>query len=72
MVPGDTRSPMVTSGVRLGTPALTTRGMKQKEMNIIGEWIATALKNPQDMNVQNRLKNQVQELCQQFPLFQFN
>jgi glycine hydroxymethyltransferase len=69
MVPGDTRSPMVTSGVRLGTPALTTRGMKEKEMKIIAEWIALALKNPQDANIHNRLKNQVLELCQQFPLF---
>ncbi len=70
MVPGDTRSPMVTSGVRLGTPALTTRGMKEKEMQTIAQWIALALKNPQDTAIQNKLKNQVFELCQQFPLYQ--
>lgn len=70
MVPGDTRSPMVTSGVRLGTPALTTRGMKEQEMKTTAKWIATLLKNPQDTVLQNKIKNQVYELCQQFPLYQ--
>ncbi len=72
MIPGDTRSPMVTSGVRLGTPALTTRGMKESQMKIIAKWIAKLLKNPQDIALQNSTKNQVLELCSQFPLFQNN
>lgn len=72
MVPGDTRSPMVTSGVRLGTPALTTRGMKENQMKTIAGWIAKLLKNPQDIALQSSLKNQVLELCSQYPLFQTN
>lgn len=70
MIPGDSRSPMVTSGVRLGTPALTTRGMKEAEMKIIAGWIGKLLKNPQDESIKNTLKSQVLEICQQFPLFQ--
>lgn len=72
MVPRDTRSPMVTSGVRLGTPALTTRGMKEAQMKTIAKWISKLLKNPQDTSLQQTLKNEVFDLCQQYPLFKHN
>ena len=68
-VPNEKRSPFVTSGVRIGTPALTTRGMKEAEMKKIGGWIADVLKQPNDLNTQVRIKGQVAELCQSFPIY---
>jgi glycine hydroxymethyltransferase len=67
-IPFDQRSPTVTSGIRLGTPALTTRGMKEPEMEIIGELIHQALSAPQDAARLKKLEGQVKELCQCFPL----
>ncbi len=68
-VPNETRSPFVTSGIRLGTPALTTRGMSVHEMKEIGLWIAQILKNPDNESLFNKIRNQVRELCQKFPIY---
>lgn len=68
-VPGEKRSPFVTSGIRIGTPALTTRGMKESEMKLIGQWISLALKNTENVDIKNKVKNQVKELCQSFPIY---
>ena len=68
-IPRDPQSPFVTSGIRLGTPAVTTRGMKVKEMQTLGETIANMLKNPNDDNVKNKTKHTVESLCKQFPLY---
>jgi glycine hydroxymethyltransferase len=67
-VPFETRSPFVTSGVRIGTPALTTRGMKEKEMQKIGEMIIQTLEKIEDDNLHAQTLKQVRELCDQFPL----
>ncbi len=68
-VPGDPRSPFVTSGLRLGTPALTTRGMKEPEMGQIGSWIARVLDHPESMEVRAEVLREVQGLCMDFPLY---
>lgn len=68
-VPNEKRSPFVTSGVRIGTPALTTRGMGAAEMKHIAGWIAEVLKNPEDQQVKNRVHNEVKELCKNFPIY---
>jgi glycine hydroxymethyltransferase len=68
-VPSEKRSPFVTSGVRIGTPALTTRGMKETEMKQIATWISQVLKSPDDESVLARIKGQVRELCQSFPIY---
>ncbi len=68
-IPFDTNPPMKPSGIRIGTPALTTRGMKEAEMRIVGKWIAEALterENPQELR---RIRGQVLELAEQFPLY---
>jgi glycine hydroxymethyltransferase len=67
MIPFDTRAPLDPSGIRLGTPALTTRGMKEAEMQRIAGWIVDVLSNPEDSAVRERVHGQVQELCRQFP-----
>ena len=69
MVPNDKRSPFVTSGIRLGTPAVTTRGFKEAETKIMGELIVKALKNPTDEKLQKEVKNSVRELCLKFPVY---
>jgi glycine hydroxymethyltransferase len=68
-VPGEKRSPFVTSGVRLGTAALTTRGMGVVEMRRIGEWMAQVLHAPGDEGLAARIAAEVQELCEAFPLY---
>jgi glycine hydroxymethyltransferase len=71
MVPFDDQSPFVTSGVRLGTPALTTRSMKENEMREIAALIDDVLLHVDDVGVQEKVKGQVRELCQRFPLYEF-
>lgn len=69
MVPGDKRSPFVTSGVRLGTPAVTTRGFKESETKTMAQLIARALKNSQDAGILEKVKTDVRDLCRQFPVY---
>ena len=68
-VPGEFRSPFVTSGLRIGTPALTTRGMGSAEMKRIGTWIADVLERPGDETLIKRVRGEVSELCAAFPMF---
>jgi glycine hydroxymethyltransferase len=68
-VPFDTRSPFVTSGVRIGTPAVTTRGMKENEMKIIGDFIARALGCVNDDTALRGIAVEVGELCKKFPVY---
>ncbi|TDJ61460.1 MAG: serine hydroxymethyltransferase [Nitrospina sp.] len=67
-VPFETRSPFVTSGIRIGTPALTTRGMKEPEMKIIGDMITAVLGRLEDKDYIEQTRLKVRELCEQFPL----
>lgn len=68
-IPFDTNPPLKPSGIRIGTPALTTRGMKEREMVQTGAWIAEALNNHKDAKVLNRIRKQVLELADAFPLY---
>jgi len=69
MVPFDPRKPFVTSGVRIGTPALTTRGMAEAEMELIAELIARVLEHPDDEGVLDTVRGEVVSLCARFPLY---
>jgi glycine hydroxymethyltransferase len=68
MIPFDPRKPLDPSGIRIGTPALTTRGMKEAEMRQIGKWIANVLARPDDDDLISRVRGSVRELCEQFPV----
>jgi len=68
-IPYDPEKPFISSGIRLGTPALTTRGMGEEEMEIIGKLIAKVLKNPSDGSIQESVKKEVKSLCEEFPLY---
>jgi glycine hydroxymethyltransferase len=68
-IPFDTNPPLKPSGIRIGTPALTTRGMKEEQMRQIGHWIAEALNNRTDSGVLGRIRRQVYELAEAFPLY---
>lgn len=68
-VPNEKRSPFVTSGVRIGTPALTTRGMKEAEMKLIGGWIVEVLNDAKNESLFKKMKGQVHELCAKFPIY---
>ncbi|BCR04761.1 serine hydroxymethyltransferase [Desulfuromonas versatilis] len=68
-VPFDTRSPFVTSGFRIGTPATTTRGLKEAEMEKVAEWIGRALKNIGNEAELESIREEIKELCQAFPLY---
>jgi glycine hydroxymethyltransferase len=68
-IPFDTNPPMKPSGIRIGTPALTTRGMKENEMRQVGRWISEVLHNRTDSAVLARVRNQVLELAEAFPLY---
>ncbi|HHF7348118.1 TPA: serine hydroxymethyltransferase [Legionella feeleii] len=68
-VPNDPRSPFVTSGLRLGTPAITTRGFKEKEVSILSNWIADVLDDLNNEAMIARVKMQVLQLCHEFPVY---
>ncbi|MCS7264017.1 MAG: serine hydroxymethyltransferase [Armatimonadetes bacterium] len=67
-IPFDERPPMKASGIRIGTPACTTRKMREDEMKLIGRWIAKVLRDPEDETIE-QVRNEVVELCQQFPVY---
>ncbi|MFH1652698.1 MAG: serine hydroxymethyltransferase [Pseudomonadota bacterium] len=68
-IPRETRSPFITSGIRIGTPALTTRGMKEKEMERIGNWIADILDDVTDESKQENIKKEIRKFCEDFPMY---
>ena len=68
-IPFDTNPPMKPSGIRIGTPALTTRGMKEREMRQVGKWIAAALNSRSDASTLGRIRREVLELADAFPLY---
>ena len=69
MVPYDTKSPFITSGIRIGTPALTTRGMGTDEMILIGELIDNVLLNIDNETTIHQVSSKVSSLCKKFPLY---
>ena len=69
MIPYDERSPLVTSGIRLGTPSLTSRGMGTDEMKIVARLIDEILKNIGNDYKYEKVKNEIAELCNSFPLY---
>jgi len=69
-IPFDTNPPMIASGIRIGTPAVTTRGMKEPEMRGIGRWIAEVLNNLENESILERIRSQVEVLTDQFPLYE--
>ncbi len=69
-IPYDTEKPMVTSGIRIGTPAVTTRGMKEKEMEEIGNFILETIENINNDEKLSEIKGKVKELCLKFPLYE--
>jgi glycine hydroxymethyltransferase len=70
MIPFDTRKPLDPSGIRLGTPAVTTRGMGIPEMQTLATIIHQSLSSPHDIDAQKSLALQVRTLCDRFPIYQ--
>jgi glycine hydroxymethyltransferase len=68
-VPNDPRSPFVTSGLRLGTPAVTTRGFKEKEMVLVTNWVADVLDDVHNEALQSEIRSNILELCREFPVY---
>jgi glycine hydroxymethyltransferase len=69
LIPFDPRSAREASGIRIGTPAVTTRGMKEPEMLLIADWIDRLLRRPDDAALRARIRPEVEELCLQFPIY---
>lgn len=69
-IPFDPASPFVTSGIRIGTPALTSRGMKEEDMLVVGEIIASVLNKPEDSYTKSRAVSMVAKLCSKYPLYE--
>lgn len=68
-IPNDPEKPTITSGIRLGTPAVTTRGFKEMECELLGNMIADVLENPENINLAKQVKQQALEMCAQFPVY---
>lgn len=68
-VPNDPRSPFVTSGIRLGTPAVTTRGFKEEEIKRVSNWICDVIENHEDQSMMNKIKTDVVELTSKYPVY---
>src|SRR3989344_4683583 len=68
-VPNDPQSPFVTSGIRIGTPAITTRGFKEKESQQVANWICDIIDNLGKSSVEKRVKGEVLKLCKRFPVY---
>ena len=68
-IPFETLSPFVTSGIRIGTPALTTRGFKENDMNEVADIIAMVLNNPEDEDKKISARERVAALCKKYPLY---
>ncbi len=69
MIPDDSLGPQDPSGIRIGVPAITTRGMKEKEMKMVARWISDALENRQKENVLRKIHAEVSALCKKFPIY---
>jgi glycine hydroxymethyltransferase len=69
-IPFDVNPPMTASGIRVGTPAVTTRGMKEPEMRQIGHWIAEVLHNLENQPVLDRVRSEVEAMTERFPLYE--
>ena len=68
-IPFDTQKPFIASGIRLGTPALTTRGMKEEDMRAIGRMIASVIHEPESEDVKAHVRREVLELTARFPMY---
>jgi glycine hydroxymethyltransferase len=68
-IPFDQNPPMVASGIRVGTPAVTSRGMREAEMDLVAEYMARVLASPEDETVLSAVKTEVKQLCKKFPLY---
>jgi len=68
-VPNDPKSPFVTSGIRIGTPAVTRRGFKEREVSQIADWISQIIHNIEDQNLLKDIKEEVKNLCSNFPVY---
>jgi glycine hydroxymethyltransferase len=69
MIPNDSRKPMDPSGIRIGVPAITTRGMKEKEIKKISRWITDAIENKDNKKVLKKIHQEVIKLCKKFPIY---
>ena len=69
VIPNDKRSPFVTSGIRLGTPAITTRGLDSSDVNQISRWMARALKNPHSEDELKKISDEIRDFCHIRPLY---
>lgn len=70
-IPFDKRKPKTTSGLRLGTPMITTRGMKEAEMVLVADFITETLENRQKASIKKQIRRKVEELCAQFPIYEY-
>jgi glycine hydroxymethyltransferase len=70
-IPYDPQPPTLGSGIRPGSPAITTRGMQEAEMELIAGWMATVLQQPENVGVRAEVKEQILELCRRFPIYEY-